>query len=79
MDHSLEEEYRDFLEIQGLKEQIDVSKVTQELNLDEEDLFQFINERVVKIQDQGFTAQNVGELMGTCFLFAYWLRGVRSE
>ena len=79
MDHSLEEEYRDFLEIQGLKGQVDIPKAAQELNLSEEDLFEFINERVVKIQDQGFNAQNVGELAGSCFLFAYWLRGVRGQ
>ncbi len=79
MDHTLEEDYRDFLEIQGLKGQIDVSKVTVELGLKEEELFEFLNERVVKLEEQGFTAQTVGEYLGTIFLFGYWLRGVRSS
>ena len=78
MNHTLEEDYRDFLEIQGLKGQIDVAKVCAELGLEEEELFEFVNERVVKLEGQGFTTQNVGESLGTLFLFAYWLRSVRS-
>ncbi len=78
MEHSLEEDYRDFIEIQGLKGQIDVPRVCNELTLDENELFDFINERVSRLEEQGFNAQNVGEYLGTVFLFAYWLRGVRT-
>ncbi len=78
MEHTLEEDYLDFIEIQGLKGQIDVSKVCSELTLDENELFDFINERVSRLEEQGFNAQNVGEYLGTVFLFAYWLRGVRT-
>ena len=78
MEDTLEGDYQDFLKIQGLKGQIDVSKVTVELGLKEEDLFEFLNERVVKLEEQGFTTQSVGEYLGTIFLFGYWLRGVRS-
>ena len=78
MDQTLERDYRDFLEIQGLKGQVDVSKVSGELGLDEEELFDFVNQRVIKLKEQGLTTQSVGESLGTLFLFAYWLRGVRS-
>jgi len=78
MGNSLEEDYHDFIEIQGLKEQVDVAKVTAELGLSEEELFEFLNERVVKLETQGFNAQNVGEYLGTALLFGYWLRGVRG-
>jgi hypothetical protein len=79
MGNSLEEDYRDFIEIQGLKEQVDVAKVTAELGLSEEELFEFLNERVVKLETQGFNAQNVGEYLGTALLFGYWLRGVHGS
>ena len=78
MGNMLEEDYVDFIQIQGLKGQIDVQKVSAELHIGEEELFEFINERVVKLEGEGFTAQNVGEYLGTAFLFAYWLRGVRG-
>ena len=78
MEHTLEDDYRDFIEIQGLKDQIDVAKVTGELGLDEEEFFDFVNQRLVRLEQQGFNAQNVGEYLGTLFLFAYWLRGVRN-
>ena len=78
MEHTLEDDYRDFIQIQGLKEQIDVAKVTGELGLNEEELFDFVNQRVMKLEEQGFNAQNVGEYLGTIFLFAYWLRGIRN-
>lgn len=78
MQNTLEEEYHDFIQIQGLKGQIDVQKVCAELRINEEELFEFINERVSKLEEEGFTSQNVGEYLGTSFLFAYWLRGVRS-
>ena len=79
MSHGLEEDYRDFIEIQGLKGQIDVAKVSAELGLDEEELFEFVNERVARLEEPGLDAQKVGELMGTLFLFGYWLRGVRGD
>ncbi len=78
MGHTLEEDYLDFIQIQGLKEQVDVSKAAAELEMNEEELFEFINERVVKLEEQGFNAQNVGEYLGTVLLFGYWLRGVRG-
>ena len=78
MEHGLEADYLDFIEIQGLKGQIDVAKVCSELSLDENELFEFINDRISRLQEQGFDAQNVGEYLGTVFLFAYWLRGVRT-
>ncbi|GEM_PF-2499427 len=79
MHHSLEEEYRDFIQIQGLKGQIDVPRVAEELGLSEEDLFEFVNQRVVNLQERGFNVQSAGEYLGTSFLFGYWLRGVRGE
>lgn len=78
MQHTLEEDYHDFIEIQGLKGQIDIPKVCSELTLDENELFDFINERVSRLEEQGFNVQTVGEYLGTVFLFAYWLRGVRT-
>ena len=77
MGNTLEEDYRDFIQIQDLKEQIDLPKVAAELQINEEELFDFINERVMKLENQGFNAQNVGESLGTVFLFAYWLRGLK--
>lgn len=79
MDTSLEEDYRDFIQIQGLKGQIDVAKVSAELDLEEEELFELVNQRVVKLEKEGFETQKVGESLGTLFLFGYWLRGVRGE
>ena len=78
MGHTLEEDYGDFIQIQGLKSQIDISKVSVELQIDEEELFDFLNQRVTKLEEQGLKAQNVGEYLGTLFLFGYWLRGVRN-
>ena len=69
MEHTFDEDYRDFIEIQGLKGQIDVAKVSAELELNEEELFEFINQRVTKLEEQGFNGQNVGEYLGTLFLF----------
>ena len=79
MGNSLEEDYKDFIQIQGLKGQIDVAKVSAELGLDEEELFEFVNERVVRLEEGGLDAQKVGESLGTLFLFSYWLLGVRGE
>lgn len=79
MEHTLEEDYDDFLQIQGLKDQIDVAKVSAELQIHEEELFEFVNDRVLKLEKQGFGTQNVGESLGTLFLFGYWLRGVRGR
>ena len=79
MQHTLEEDFKDFLEIQGLKGQVDISKVCADFDLKEEELFDFVNERVVSLQEQGFTAQNVGESLGSLFLFGFWLRGVRNS
>ena len=78
MGNTLEEDYEDFIQIQGLKEQIDVSRVCEELEINEEELFNFVNDRVTKLEEQGFNAQSVGEYIGTVFLFAYWLRGGRG-
>ena len=79
MGNTLEEDYLDFIQIQGLKGQIDLPKVAAELEVNEEELFNFVNDRVAKLDDQGMTAQNVGEYLGTAFLFGYWLRGVRPN
>lgn len=79
MSNSLEEEFRDFIQIQGLKGQIDVAKVSAELRLEEEELFDFVNQRVMRLEGEGFEAQKVGESLGTLFLFGYWLSGVRGE
>ena len=79
MRSSLERDYADFIQIQGLKDQIDLVKVTAELEIDEEELVEFVNERVTRLEEQGFTAQNLGESLGTLFLFGYWLRGVRAK
>lgn len=78
MIHSLEEDYRDFMQIQGLKGHIDLPKAVAELGLNEEELYEFINERVIKLESQGLTPQNAGEYLGTVLLFGYWLRGVRG-
>ncbi len=77
MSNTLEEDYRDFIQIQGLKDQIDLPKVATELQIDEQELFEFINERVMKLEGQGLNAQSVGEYLGTAFLFGYWLRGLK--
>lgn len=78
MNSSLESDYKDFMQIQGMKGQIDVPKVSAELGIQEEELFEFVNQRVAKLDEEGFTAQNVGEYLGTFLLFGYWLRGVRE-
>ena len=78
MDNTLEGDYLDFIQIQGLKGQIDLPKVAAELEMNEEELFEFVNERVMKLEEQGLNAQNVGESLGTAFLFGYWLRGIRG-
>ncbi|MBI4115013.1 MAG: hypothetical protein HY447_00380 [Candidatus Omnitrophica bacterium] len=78
MGNSLEEDYIDFIQIEGLKDSIDVAKVCDEFQITEEELFEFINERVTKLEELGMNAQNVGEYLGTAFLFGYWLRGVRG-
>ncbi len=77
MSNKLEEDYLDFIQIQGMKGQIDISKVTAELEMNEEELFEFVNERVTKLEEQGFNSQNVGEYLGTLLLFGYWLRGLK--
>ena len=79
MGNSLEADYADFIQIQGLKDQIDLPKLAAELEVEEEELFEFVNQRVMRLEEPGFTAQNVGESLGTLFLFGYWLRGVRSK
>lgn len=79
MNSRLEEDFRDFIQIQGLKDQIDVARVSAGLQLDEEELFEFVNQRVVRLQEEDFNAQKVGESLGTLFLFGYWLRGVRGD
>ncbi len=77
MGNTLEEDYLDFIQIQGLKSQIDVTKVAAELGVNEEELFEFVNQRVTKLEELGLNAQNVGEYLGTLFLFGYWLRGLK--
>ena len=82
MDHTLEEDYRDFLEIQGMKGQVNIPRVARELQISEEELFEFVNKRLTKLDEQseqGLSLQKSGELAGTCFLFGFWLRGVRGE
>lgn len=78
MENSLEKDYRDFIQIQDLKGELDIPKLCAEFQISEEELFEFVNERVTRLEAQGFGASNVGELPGTLFLFGYWLRGVRS-
>lgn len=78
MANTLEEDYADFIQIQGLKGQIDIPKVCAEFEITEDELFGFINDRVGRLEEQGMTAQNVGETLGTAFLFGFWLRGVRA-
>jgi len=78
VNRTLEEDYDDFLEIQGLKGETDVSRVTTELGFSEEELFEFVNRRVAILQEHGINPQTVGEYLGTLFLFGYWLRGVRG-
>jgi len=77
MANTLEEDYADFIQIQGLKGQIDIPKVCAEFEITEDELFDFMNDRVGRLEEQGMTAQNVGEYLGTAFLFGFWLRGVR--
>lgn len=77
MANTLEEDYVDFIQIQGLKGRVDIPKVCAEFEITEEELFDFINDRVARLEEQGMTAQNVGEYLGTAFLFGFWLRGVR--
>jgi len=77
MANTLEEDYADFIQIQGLKGQIDIPKVCAEFEITEDEFFDFINDRVGRLEEQGMTAQNVGEYLGTAFLFGFWLRGVR--
>ena len=79
MSHRLEEEYRDFIQIQGLKGQVDVPRVVGELGITEQDLFEFVNQRVQNLEERGFDLQSAGEYLATCFLFGFWLRGVRGE
>lgn len=79
MDHTLEEDYHDFLEIQGLKGSIDIPKVAVELGIDEAELFEFVNQHVARMMEAGLESQNVGESLGTLFLFGLWLRGVRGD
>ena len=79
MGNSLEEDYRDFIQIQGLKGEIDVTKVSAELGVGEEELFEFVNERVVRLGEGELDPQKLGESLGTLFLFGYWLRGVRGN
>ena len=78
MNNTLEEDFQDFIQIQGLKGQIDIQKVCEELQLNEDELFGFVNVRVAKLQEEKLDEQSVGEALGTIFLFAYWLRGVRG-
>lgn len=77
MTNSLEKDFLDFIQIQGLKEESDVAKVAAAFGLSEEELFEFVNERVVKLEEAGWGSQAVGEALGTVFLFGYWLRGVQ--
>ena len=77
MANTLEEDYVDFIQIQGLKGQIDIPRVCEEFEISEEELFEFIHGRAARLEEQGMTAQNVGEYLGTAFLFGFWLRGVR--
>ena len=79
MSHTLEEDFLDFVQIQDLKGEIDISKVAAALQVDEEELFEFVNNRVMKLEEEGRSTQNVGESLGTFFLFGYWLRGVRGD
>lgn len=79
MSHTLEEDFLDFVQIQDLKGEIDISKVAAALQVDEEELFEFVNNRVMKLEEEGRSTQNVGESLGTLFLFGYWLRGVRGD
>ena len=77
MHHSLEEEYRDFIQIQGLKGQIDLPRVAAELKINEEELFDFINQRIGNLDQTELSLQTAGEYLGTVFLFGYWLRGLK--
>lgn len=79
MANTLEKDYVDFIQIQGLKGQIDIPKVCAEFEITEDELFDFIHDRVARLEEQGMTAQNVGEYLGTAFLFGFWLRGVRPN
>lgn len=78
MGNTLEDDYLDFIQIQGLKDQIDLPRVAAELQIDEEELFDFVSQRVLRLEEQGLSPQNVGEYLGTAFLFGYWLRGIRG-
>ena len=79
MEHPLEDDYQDFLQIQGLKGQVDIPRAAAELGIDETELFEFVNQIVLKLRETGLDDQSVGESLGTLFLFGYWLRGVRGE
>ena len=75
----MEEDYRDFIQIQGLKGESDVAKAAAALEIGEEALYEFISQRVVQLEEQGFDRQKVGEYLGTLLLFGYWLRGVKGD
>jgi len=75
----LEADYRDFIQIQGLKDENDVARAAAALAIDEEALYEFISQRVLQLEEQGFDRQKVGEYLGTLLLFGYWLRGVKGD
>ena len=77
MGNTLEEDYRDFIQIQGLKGQIDLPRVAAELEINEEELFDFINQRIGNLDQTELSLQTAGEYLGTVFLFGYWLRGLK--
>lgn len=77
MGNTLEEDYNDFIQIQGLKGQIDLPKVAAELGINEEELFEFVNQRMGSVEGEEPNFQTMGEYLGTAFLFGYWLRGVK--
>jgi hypothetical protein len=76
--NTLEDDYRDFIQIQGLKGQIDLPRVAGELGINEEELFDFINQRIGHLEQEEVALQMVGEYLGSIFLFAYWLRGLKA-
>ncbi len=75
----MEADYRDFIQIQGLKDENDVARAAAALAIDEEALYEFISQRVLQLEEQGFDRQKVGEYLGTLLLFGYWLRGVKGD
>lgn len=79
MENPLEADYRDFIQIQGLKDENDVARAAAALAIDEEALYEFISQRVLQLEEQGFDRQKVGEYLGTLLLFGYWLRGVKGD